>query len=255
MPEKKKAEFPITPEYLQTEGGFTSFPPAPEDYSPRGTWTHKYDVYASRGTVEAGIELLGSIEMKRIAGKPEGPFRLDVVQELTSDRGVTNRVTAHIHCNEDELASPRSWRLASEHSTPSGQVSPAVDFHETVSVAPAKLTIQRGDKTLSRPVPARFTGCWNLIEAAQRLEFGAWPPMSFDLLEGLSRGKGEMEIVYDGAYSFDVEGQPLKTHRFVQMGRGILPYEYFVDEQHRVLLVITFCKAYVLKSTSQELQS
>ena len=247
MAERRKAAHPITPEYLRAQGGFASFPTVKTGYSPSGAWTHRYDVWTSRGIVEHGIELLGSIQLKRRTGGPGQRFTLEVVQELTSDRGVTNRLTAQMQCKEDELASPVSWRLTSEHRIGDTAVRPPVDFSETAIVTPGKLNIKRGNETLLRPVPARFTGCWNLIEAVQRLKFGARRPISFNLLEGLTRVKGEMESSYDGTYSFDVGGGPLNTHRFVQIGRGILPYEYSVDDHHRVLLVITFCKAYILK--------
>jgi hypothetical protein len=249
MAERKKAAHPLTPEYLRAQGGFTSFPTVKTGYSSSGDWTHRYDVWTSRGIVEQGkgIELLGFIELERRTGGPGQQFTLEVVQELKSDRDVTNRLTTQIQCKEDELASPVSWRLTSEHTIGDTAVRPPVDFSETATATPGKLNIKRGNETLLRPLPARFTGCWNLIEAVQRLKFGARRPISFSLLEGLTRVKGEMEIFYDGTYSFDVGGHPLNTHRFVQIGRGILPYEYFVDDLHRVLLVITFCKAYILK--------
>jgi hypothetical protein len=248
MPERERAGSPLTPEYLRAKGGFISFPPAASDCSPSGSWTHRYDVWASRGIAEQGIELLGFIEMKRGAGRLENQFTLDVVQELTSDRNVMNRVTAQIRCKEDELASPVGWRLTSEHTVGDTPVSPPVDFSETVAVTPGRLTVTRDSKTFLRTVPPRFTSCWNLIEAVQRLPFGVRRPLRFSLLEGLERVKGEMGVLYDGTYSFELEGRGLTTHRFVQIGRGILPYEYLVDDMHRVLLVITFCKAYILKS-------
>jgi hypothetical protein len=201
--------------------------------------------------MEDEITPLGFIEIKRTPSRESGElFRLELVQELTSGLDVINRITADMKCRQDELAYPISWRMTNEHRVSDTVIAPPVSTREPVSVNGDNLVVQRGNRTFRLPAPERFTAECNLIEAVQRLDFDKKPSITFDLLEGLARVKRRMELSYGGTHTFDVGGHLIKTHRFVQMGRGILPYEYFVDDHHRTLLVITFCKAYILKSAS-----
>jgi hypothetical protein len=251
MPERRKDNIPLTPELIRDRGGFVTFPST--RYRVGRNWTHTYDVWASRGVADDIIEPLGSIEIDRRMPDPSTKkFSLRVVQELVSDLDVVNHVSADMVCRQDHLASPVSWSITSEHSASGIPIVPDVSTEEKVRVEGDMLIINRSGKTFSRPAPEHFTGDWNLIEAVQRPDWGMKTVLKFDLLEGLTRFKSDMELRYDGEYTFELGGKPFTTHRYVLTGRGILPYEYFLDENHRVVLVITFCKAYILKECSSK---
>jgi len=70
--------------------------------------------------------------------------------------------------------------------------------------------------------------------------------LEFDLLDGLTLPKPAQRLSYRGADAFVVKGAKRKLHRFSLLGAGDLPRDYWLDEEHRVILVTSLCRAYIL---------
>ena len=49
-----------------------------------------------------------------------------------------------------------------------------------------------------------------------------------------------------GAVTVEFAGGPVRLHGFRQIGRGVLPYEYWVDEQGRLVLAVGGYQGYLL---------
>ena len=48
-------------------------------------------------------------------------------------------------------------------------------------------------------------------------------------------------------------GQEMVTlHRFVQTGHGTLPYEWWLDQAHRLVMVVTHSRVYILDPAAPE---
>ncbi|GAI82934.1 unnamed protein product, partial [marine sediment metagenome] len=47
-------------------------------------------------------------------------------------------------------------------------------------------------------------------------------------------------------------GKGISLHRFDQLGRGILPCEYWLDDRHRLLMVTSMNKAYILDDHAEK---
>jgi hypothetical protein len=90
------------------------------------------------------------------------------------------------------------------------------------------------------------TSDWALFEVVQRLAFDKRNSLKFDLLEGMSLSKLRHRLFYRGTYPMKTDGQSIPLHCFGQLGSGILPYEYWLDDRHRLLAVISMNKAYIL---------
>jgi len=56
------------------------------------------------------------------------------------------------------------------------------------------------------------------------------------LLEGLRRFRKNHQIVYQGKSTL---------HHFQHIGRGILPYDYWLNDEHQLSMVITGNRAYI----------
>ena len=77
--------------------------------------------------------------------------------------------------------------------------------------------------------------------------------MSFDLLEGLRLSKPRHRLFYRGVYPIKMDGRDIPLHCFVQLGRGILPYEYWLDDRNRLLAAVSMNKAYILDEKAEQI--
>ena len=68
----------------------------------------------------------------------------------------------------------------------------------------------------------------------------------FDMLEGLTVMKENQRLYYRGLRPTKMGSKQMSLHHFFQTGSAILPTEYWLDERHRLLAVISMNKAYIL---------
>ena len=52
-------------------------------------------------------------------------------------------------------------------------------------------------------------------------------------------------LSYREAGDFQLNGQTLRLACYQMLGHGLLPYQYWVDEQRRLLMAISHTRAYV----------
>jgi len=220
----------LTPTLLAELGGLDKFPSTPTDFKPDGNWVNTYRIWTCHGYRESGNENVGSLRITRKIDSKE-TFVLEVRQEIIQTGGLTNVIEGTIKCRNNQLASPVEWRLSSRFEGPEGKVIPRLGSRNH-GVATESVT--------------RTTGDWCLFEAVQRLAFDKESSLSFDLLEGMSLSKLGHRLFYRRTYPMKTDGQSIPLHCFAQLGSGILPYEYWLDNRHRLLVVISMNKAYVL---------
>jgi len=220
----------LTPTLLTELGAVDKFPRTPADFQPNGNWTNKYRIWTCHGYRESGNENVGSLRITRRVDSKK-TFFLEVRQEIVQTGGLTNVIEGTIKCRLNQLASPIEWRLSSRFEGPEGKVISGLGFSNH-GVAAEPVTATAGD--------------WCLFEAVQRLAFDKQISLSFDLLEGMSLSKLGHRLFYRRAYPMKTDGQSIPLHCFGQLGSGILPYEYWLDNRHRLLAVISMNKAYVL---------
>ena len=224
----------LTPSLLKELGAVDKFPPKPEDFDPKGNWQNTYRLWTCHGYRESGNDSVGFLQIRRSADAEES-FTLKVRREVVQTDGLVNIIEATIKCRNDQLASPIKWNTSGRFIGADNKPLPQLDKKETGPAAEAV------DKT---------TSDWCLFETVQRLSFDKRTSLSFDLREGLSLSKKGHRLFYRGAYPTDIAGQD-SMHCFVQLGSGILPYEYWLDENHRLLMAISLNKAYILDNEAE----
>ena len=113
------------------------------------------------------------------------------------------------------------------------------------------MTIETPEGILRREVDTPLTSDWSLFEAAQRWDAGAARHLLVTMLEGLHAVKAEQHISYRGASQMlDGAGEG-RLLRFAQLGAGILPTEYWLDTSHRLQVVTSMNKAYILDDRAE----
>ena len=116
---------------------------------------------------------------------------------------------------------------------------------EKPTVTTAEITINNRTRIASGANP--ITADWCLFEAVQRLPFESTTPLVVDILEGLSVHKYNQRLSYRGLYTRANNS----LQWFHQIGHGVLPYEYWLDNHHRLQMVTTGARTYILSDDAE----
>ena len=228
---------PITPSMLVELDAVTKLSPAHGDFSPAGNWVHSYRIWTCHGYRESGNENVGFLRIERIGNSGE-TFVLNVRQEVVQTDAIIHIIDGTIKCRNNQLASPVEWRLKSEFIGADGK-----HISELLSSNNGK----------AAEGVERTTSDFCLFEAVQRLAYEKDSSVSFDMLEGMSLKKSDHRLSYRGVTPLKVDGMDIPLHCFVQIGSGILPYEYWLDPRHRLLAVTSMNKAYILDEKAEQI--
>ena len=195
-----------------------------------------YRIWTCHGYRESGNQNVGFVRIKRI-GESDKTFALNVYQEVAQTDGITNIIDATIKCRNNQLALPIQWKVSSRFTGADGkhisELSSSNNGAATTGV----------DK---------MTGDWCLFEAVQRLKISKETVLGFDMLEGLSLLKKGQRLSYRGLSQTKIGDKDIPLHCFVQLGSGVLPCEYWLDENHRLLIVTSMNKAYILDDKAEK---
>ncbi len=243
---------PLTPELLKELGAVDEFPQSPGQFDPQGNFMNTYRIWTCHGFRETGNQNVGFLRIERLAGKSDATYTLKIHQGVAEANGMLNDIEVNMICLNNQLSSPVKWNLSSRFIDPDGKVISELGTSEEVEVSENTLTVGIGRRTFTRKVTGKYTGDWCLFEAVQRLKFSKASSLSFDMLEGLSLLKQDQRLSYSGAYPMKMSGKNVSLHRFDRLGDGILPYEYWLDNNHRLMAVTSMNKAYILDDQAEK---
>jgi hypothetical protein len=234
---------PLTPDILIELGALNSLSVTP--FSPKGNWTHVYRIWCCHGYRESGNETRGTLTIQRSPSPSEDSFRLDVTQKINNDNGIVHTLRSQILCREDLLATPVRWKTKSEFYDSEGAIVRDLGTEQSGSVQDDSIEIRTLDKKRLLRSSRRITGHWCLLEAVQRMPRGNTAPVSMDILEEMALLQQDHRMVYDREQTFTVDGTPTVLHHCQQWGRGMLPYDYWLDRHGRLQLFTTLSIAYI----------
>jgi len=241
---------PLDPDVLTDLGALSDLPPPPAGFDPAGAWTAIYRIWTCYGYRGGRNETKGTLRLDR---RPAGAsHRLAVLQVVEQSEGKVHHVSAEVRCRSDALGSPTEWTLASRFDGEKMDGVPAMAFKAKGRLDGTAWETTAGGRTCRRAVPAPATGDWCLFEAVQRRPFEAAEPLRFAVLEGLSVVKADHRLTYDGSREVRWGAKTMTLHRFIQTGRGVYPYEYWLDGAHRLLLAVTGPRTYILDAKAGE---
>jgi len=228
---------PLTPTLLKELDALNKLPFTPRDFKPGGNLVSTYRIWTCHGYRESGNENVGLLRIERTADS-EKTFALKIHREVVQTDAITHIIDGTIKCRNNQLASPVEWKLQSRLTGTDGK-----NISELLSSDSGKAA--RGAE--------RTTGDFCLFEAVQRLEYNKEISVNFDLLEGMRLSKSRHRLFYRGVSPLNMDGRDIMLHCFVQLGRGILPYEYWLDDRHRLLAVTSMNKAYILDDKAEQI--
>ncbi|NQT86503.1 hypothetical protein HQ560_07035 [bacterium] len=221
-PPRRPVTVPLSPTILYQIGGLKALPPPDPKFDPKGTWTHTYRIWTCYGYTSGRTD--GSLRLTRKPGS------LTVRQTMRNADNVVNIIEATIHPRKDRAFDvPECWGGKSTFTDTKGKLVPELTRSDSV-----------------RRPPYDVTTDWSLFSTVQQLPFEELAPRRFDVYEGLTLLKRDHRLGYHGAETAKIGSASHRLHVFHQIGRGTLPYEYWVDEGHRLLVVVTGPRAYIL---------
>ncbi|MEW6359528.1 MAG: hypothetical protein AB1696_24535 [Planctomycetota bacterium] len=240
------------------------FQPPVGDFDPQGAWDHRYSVWKIvpndrwQKTERAGVF--------RIRRRPEGDQTVVLHVTLCTEQGrgpapflhpdmpsrpegkwknllTLYHVDATVTCAADRLATPKSWELRAAILTPTGQPVAGTEVRETGQVGDV-IVRRRGKAERSIPAPKSLSCNWSIFDALQRLPADA-APLEFDMLEEMDLLKPGQRLTYRESVEIELKSGRLRLHGYDQLGEGILPYNYWLDDRRRLLLAIGGMRAFV----------
>ena len=94
-----------------------------------------------------------------------------------------------------------------------------------------------------------FALSWLLFDAVQNLPRKKFDPIKFTLIDHFDQIKPDNQISFHGSISINIpKKENLKLHVFDQLGDGIVPIVYYVDDSGMLLFVVSGIEAYVLNN-------
>ncbi len=236
---------PLCPSVMTELGALRGGPPSAGGLSPDGEGTARYRIWTCYGRRDRGNHTTGMLE---IARRPDGEAqKLSIRQELKNTQGKLHTMKAKVAARRDELATPTAWTLSSGFSGSHMQGRPEMSVTAKGWLKGTTWTVRHADQEASRTVPSPITADWCLFEAVGRLPFDPATARRFAVLEYLSVLKADHQLLYRGKLPVTWGQARVELHRFDQFGRGVYPYEYWLDDDHRLLLVTTGPRTYILE--------
>ncbi len=234
---------PLTPEMLDELGALRKMSRA--SVSPAGQWTDRYRIWACHGYRESGNENVGVLKVQRTRAKSDAVFVLNVSQTIKNDEAITHGLDAQITCQADRLATPIKWRTKSTFQGPRGKVVRDLGTQCTGRVTGSTIEINTQGKTRRIKTPGPFTGDWCLLEAVQRMPYSESAPITLDVLKEMDLMQKGHQLAYVGQDTVTLGDAPMVLHHVQQRGRGMLPYDYWLDQNHRLQMFVTLSIAYI----------
>ncbi len=255
--------------FLQALDGFS---PPDDPFDPETAWENAYTIFES----SAGTRPIGAIRITRTPGD-DRRARLRI-QHTKRATGGSLHAHMELTCRTDDLATPVEWTLETVAHDTEGQPIEDTRFSEAGTALEAALDVRIGDRRRRLPVDRPYTFHWSLFDAVQRLGREGQEPLRFTLVDRLNyevkpsqtlapRKAAEVEL--GGTRTWEEERHDLEVgtvyrpvparegavrtpmQAYEQLGEGILPIVYWVDERGRLLLVLSGLIGYVFDPNAE----
>ncbi len=221
-------------------------------FDPLGAWSLRYARHALIPELDGTPGRGASSGTLLLQQKPEPEaIRLCATETVTTGFSTPTTV-AEMICSKEALLTPRRWSINIRWQTSApGKAHTGELDQERSGRAEGSDLVFKAKKEHRRPAPERWTSLWNLFAAVQRLPFADSSVLTFDLFEELELHKPGHRLAYVGQHPVSWGDKTLALHAFEQTGRGTLPWRWWLDGQHRVLLAAGGRRAYLLDTSAK----
>jgi len=232
------------------------FSPAGPPVRKNGQYGLIYDIIhwnwirGQRGTFSNSVAGKIAIECKTDDGR--------VIYEISQQMqigGVDNSLEAQIICDTDNYNSIRKWTLNSHHTTAKGTPEPLSELTENGRCNDGQIRIESGNYEYGFIAKNPVFTQWTILDLLIRK---ANPSLNvtFDLLQDLSLFKPNQSLNYDGPTPLKLkDGKTVTLQTYSQIGQGILPIHYLLDDQGRPQLITSSILSWALSGQKSAVRS
>lgn len=215
------------------------FSPPSQSFDPRANWVLTYALW-----LEDAKKAAGYLELRREASGSGISLQVDAAVRQTT--GVIHSTKAKILCADDAFCTPHSWQLESSILSPNGDPVASTPLTHRAVVKKDTMEAELGGRKRVRQLPVPFTSNWSLFEGVQRMSNNGGTPLRFALLQDLDLLKPRQMLSVREQTTVDIAGgRSLSLECYEQIGEGVLPCHYWVDERHRLLFLLSGTTAYL----------
>ncbi len=236
--------YPIDPEFLRVSGQIHTDTSLGAQPRGPGEGRQVYRLYCNRGSWGWHGQI-GLLRLEAFPGSEEGEEELHFLQ-VSRDGGeqlgsgfqpnqAVFRLEGHMRCRRDMPVSGEVCSALYDYTNNStGIIIEDTYLHESVRIYSGAMDVTVSGKTYHRSLPAsEWMTEWNLLRLVGRLPFGEDPRRTFCLLEGMTLPKPSAHLIDTGRHVAPDFGGSL--YSFSLLGRGIVPFDYWLDSEHRLI--------------------
>lgn len=228
----------------------TKFSPPKGDFETSRSWRQSYGVYSIARIGGPGGRRTGRLTLARRAGQ-DGKAEIDVAcdRHLVGGR---HKVAGAIEIRPDSvLSTPVSWWFETRLLDPTGRSITGTRMTKTGLLKEDEVLITCTDDVQKTKVSGSCTTNWSLFDAVQRLPREKTKPQRFTLIDHFDQVKPGYLLSYRKTMDVSLGGKKLRLAAYDQVGRGNVPWVYWVDGRGRLLFIVAGLEAYVLESSRQ----
>ena len=221
--------------------------PPEGDFDPQGTWAHRYAIWISTQGSRTKSSKQGHVKIYRSPIGRENMIELRIEQSVPLAGWRFQSTKARVRCRVNRLATPVSWNIESVGLDARNKTSKLPKFEESAVAADGRIT-RSGKRHRRMKISNTFTQDWALFDAVQRLKGEKETAIEFDMLEDFDLLRPRQRLSYHDTIEVKLGGKMTRLIGYHQIGQGILPIHYWLNEQHRLLFVTGGCRIYVFDS-------
>lgn len=236
------ADFP-----LNTIGAGLNQIALPESpFDPASSWQHRYGVYSVAGR----LSRVGELRLDRQV-KANGRVLLDM-QYQKSLSGGRQTISAKIHLAADNsLSTPENWSFVARVLDTEGRLIDNTQIKKSIRMQNGALAIDDASGQKTVPINGDYTLNWALFDAVQRLPAEPFTPIPFTLIDHFDQVKPNHTLSFRASTNVTIRGRPQTLRAYDQLGEGIVPWVWWVDQHGHLLAAISGLELYLLEPPMQ----
>lgn len=222
--------------------------PPSDAFDPAGSWNQTWGVYTLAGRA-AAARRVGTVTLRRRVSNENTTLEVAYDKTLSGGR---QKIAATLHGRADDpLGAPTRWTFQIDVLDAAGKPVPHTQVKKRATVEKGIITIRDTIGTRAIRVDGPYTVNWCLFDAVQRLPRKKTEPLPFTLIDHFDQPKPETTLSYRKPMTVAVAGgRTAATHAYEQLGRGNVPWVYWIDEAGRLLFIVAGLEGYVLEPSS-----
>lgn len=208
-----------------------------QPFDPAGDWANSYGIYLTGGAAKCA----GTLRIKR-RNAADKSVLLTADFEIEQGDKILQRSHVEIRCANDQLATPEEWRYEGGTFRATGEpvLHTAIKGAARLSGKKLRFEATGANREVVVEEPLTLNRC--LFDAVQRLPRKAFDPVEFAVVDDLDQIRPRQRLNYREAFQTSAG----VLHAYNQLGWGILPTTWWVNEQGRLLIATGGVMAYVL---------